>query len=299
METSFVDQNQVPAQMGINPFLHQGHGHTDDGGGSETDDMNSSVESPLIPRDNSDDQIWTEISLVDSPEESSQTFAKMGSVASRHIDRNYIQYSSLIDQTTASTVQNGLTSKCEPSSVLKNPFLPAASLPERTFQQLSPKLRKKTGKTSQKDSTARQASKSGQMCPETPSKTYEEYPLLSENSDGQGTKPRDKTAGGNAGTKAKLDSSLSGWISRSVASAETNGQNQGNLNRRQSLDTLLWSGPTTERVKELLSHGMMMLNISSLTERRASEPRAVPDKVEQENKVTAGMSELYCTLNLL
>lgn len=129
--------------------------------------------------------------------------------------------------------------------------------------------------------------KNGEICPETASKTYEECPLLSENSDGQVTKPRDKTAGGHLVTKAKLDSSLSGWISRSVASAETNGQNQGNLNRRQSLDTLLWSGPTTERVKELLSHGMMMLNISSLTERRASEPRAAPDKVEQDNKITA------------
>jgi len=144
METSFVDKNQVPVRMGISPFLQRGEGHTDDGGGSETDEMNSSVESPLIPRDN--DQIWTEISLVDSPEELSQTFAKMGSVASRHVDRDYIHYSCLTDQTTAATVQNGLTSKCESSgfaSVLKNPFLPSASLPERTFQQLSPKLIKK------------------------------------------------------------------------------------------------------------------------------------------------------------
>lgn len=301
METSFVDQNQVPMRLGVNPFLQQGEGHTDDGGGSETDDMNSSVESPLIPRDN--DQMWTEISLVDSPEELSQTFAKMGSVASRHIDRDYIHYSCLTDQTTAATVQSGSTSKCESSgftSVLKNPFLPAASLPERTFQQLSPKLMKKTRKTHQNDSTARQTSKNGQVCLETALKSYEECPLLSENCDGQVTKTQDKTAGGHPATRAKLDSSLSGWISRSVASAEMNGENQGNLNRRQSLDTLLWSGPTTERVKELLSHGMMMLNISSLTERRASEPRAVPDKLEQDHKITTGMSsQLHCTLQLV
>jgi len=38
--------------------------------------------------------------------------------------------------------------------------------------------------------------------------------------------------------------------------------------RRQSLDALLWSGPASEKVKGLLNHGIMMLNISSLTERR-------------------------------
>lgn len=41
--------------------------------------------------------------------------------------------------------------------------------------------------------------------------------------------------------------------------------------RRQSLDNIL--GPTGERVKEIFSQGIMMLNISSLTERRSSEPK--------------------------
>lgn len=55
---------------------------------------------------------------------------------------------------------------------------------------------------------------------------------------------------------------------------------------------MLWSGGTGERVKELLNHGMMMLNISSLTERRSSEPKAVerdnnkdrPEKSERSEK---------------
>lgn len=42
--------------------------------------------------------------------------------------------------------------------------------------------------------------------------------------------------------------------------------------RRQSLDNIL--GPTGEKVKEIFTHGMMMLNITSLTERRNSEPKA-------------------------
>jgi hypothetical protein len=293
METSSVDQYQEPAWMGTNPTLQQGDGQEDEnGGGSESEDRNSSVESPLLPWDDSNDQIWTEISLVDSPEESSQTFAKMGSVASRHIDRDYIQYSPLMNQMMPTAVQDTLTTKSEPpgfASVLKNPFLPAASFPERTFQQRSPKLLKKTGKISQNAFPTSQIPDNGQMWPET----CEEHPLLSENSDGQVTKPGERTAaGGHPVTKAKLDSSLSGWISQSTTSAETDEQNQGNLNRRQSLDTLLWGGPTTERVKELLSHGMMMLNISSLTERRASEPRAAPNKLEQD-KITAGTSWLH------
>lgn len=45
-----------------------------------------------------------------------------------------------------------------------------------------------------------------------------------------------------------------------------------NSSRRQSLD-MLWNSGTGERVKELLNHGMMMLNISGLTERRSSEPK--------------------------
>lgn len=43
------------------------------------------------------------------------------------------------------------------------------------------------------------------------------------------------------------------------------------IGRRQSLDNIL--GPTSEKVKEIFSHGIMMLNISSLTERRNSEPK--------------------------
>lgn len=60
-----------------------------------------------------------------------------------------------------------------------------------------------------------------------------------------------------------------------------------NSSRRQSLD-MLWSGGTGERVKELLNHGMMMLNISSLTERRSSEPKIVDrdkDKSEKSEKL--------------
>jgi hypothetical protein len=295
METSFVDQNRVSS----NPFFQHGHGQVDEnGGGSEGEDRNSSVESPLLPMDDSNDQIWTEISLIDSPEESSQTFAKMGSLASRHTDKDYIQYSPVMDQMTPSNVQNASTSKSESSSftsVLKNPFLPAASFPEQTCQQVSPKLMKKTSNISQNTSAARHAPENEQTMPETVSKAHEKHFLLSEYSDGQVTKPGERIAGGNLGRKAKLDSSLSGWISRSTASAEINEQNQGNLNRRQSLDTLLWGGPATERVKELLSHGIMMLSISSLTERRASEPRAAPDKQEEANAITAGTSHIQCT----
>jgi hypothetical protein len=298
METSFVNQHQVTPQMDFNPFLQQGDDQVDENsGGSESDDRNSSEDSPLLPHNDSNDQIWTEISLVDSPEESSQTFAKMGSISSRRTDKDYIQYAPLMDDMAHATVQNDLTSKHESSgftSVLKKPFLPAASFPERTFQQLSPKLLKKTVNISQNASPARPASESGQMLSEPASKPYEEHPLLSENCDGQVTKPGERVAGGHPVRRAKLDSSLSGWISRSTASAEVNGQSQSNLNRRQSLDTLLWGGPTTERVKELLSHGMMMLNISSLTERRASEPRAAPDKVEQD-RISAGMLHRHCT----
>lgn len=68
--------------------------------------------------------------------------------------------------------------------------------------------------------------------------------------------------------KIKLDTNISNWISRSSAKSEA-----GCLggSRRQSLDNLL--GPTGEKVKEIFSQGMMMLNISSLTERRGSEPK--------------------------
>ncbi|XP_075219224.1 uncharacterized protein LOC142323464 [Lycorma delicatula] len=87
--------------------------------------------------------------------------------------------------------------------------------------------------------------------------------------------------------RLKLDSSLSNWITRSSVdqSSGTNGS------RRQSLDTLIMGSLATgERVKEILSQGIMKLNISSLTERRSSEPRT--DKpslsISQTNVVSAG-----------
>lgn len=69
--------------------------------------------------------------------------------------------------------------------------------------------------------------------------------------------------------KPKLDSSITNWISRSSAPRT---ETREESSRRQSLDNLL--GPTSEKVKEIWSQGMMMLNISALTERRNSEPRA-------------------------
>ncbi|XP_034950267.1 uncharacterized protein [Chelonus insularis] len=80
--------------------------------------------------------------------------------------------------------------------------------------------------------------------------------------------------------RGRLDSSLSNWITRSsVVSGESTSGASGNSSRRQSLD-MLWNTGTGERMKELLSHGMMMLNISSLTERRSSEPKLT----EKEDK---------------
>ncbi|XP_011701934.1 PREDICTED: uncharacterized protein LOC105458375 isoform X2 [Wasmannia auropunctata] len=87
-------------------------------------------------------------------------------------------------------------------------------------------------------------------------------------------------------SRSKLDSSLANWITRSSAGGETSGGSSTNSSRRQSLD-MLWSGGTGERVKELLNHGMMMLNISSLTERRSSEPKTAErdkDKSEKPEK---------------
>ncbi|XP_022921210.1 SH3 domain-binding protein 5-like isoform X2 [Onthophagus taurus] len=69
-------------------------------------------------------------------------------------------------------------------------------------------------------------------------------------------------------SKVKLDGTISNWISRSSAKSEAE---HSNVTRRQSLDNIL--GPTGEKVKEIFNHGMMMLNISSLTERRNSEPK--------------------------
>lgn len=48
---------------------------------------------------------------------------------------------------------------------------------------------------------------------------------------------------------------------------------------------MLWSGGTGERVKELLNHGMMMLNISSLTERRSSEPKTAERDKDKSEKL--------------
>ncbi|KAG7210101.1 hypothetical protein KM043_011668 [Ampulex compressa] len=87
-------------------------------------------------------------------------------------------------------------------------------------------------------------------------------------------------------SKGKLDNSLANWITRSSAAGEASGGSSANSSRRQSLD-MLWGGGTGERVKELLNHGMMMLNISSLTERRGSEPKIVErdkDKSEKAEK---------------
>ncbi|XP_015115818.1 uncharacterized protein LOC107040303 isoform X2 [Diachasma alloeum] len=88
--------------------------------------------------------------------------------------------------------------------------------------------------------------------------------------------------------RGKLDSSLANWISRSSAanSGQPNCSSSSNSSRRQSLD-VLWSVGPGERVKELLNHGMMILNISSLTERRSSEPRLVEkdERVHKDDKV--------------
>ncbi|XP_015602648.1 guanine nucleotide exchange factor rei-2 isoform X3 [Cephus cinctus] len=83
--------------------------------------------------------------------------------------------------------------------------------------------------------------------------------------------------------KSKLDTSLVNWISRSSAAGEPSCGSSTNSSRRQSLD-MLWGEGTGERVKELLNHGMMMLNISSLTERRGSEPRSVDKDKEKVDK---------------
>lgn len=90
-------------------------------------------------------------------------------------------------------------------------------------------------------------------------------------------------------SRRKLDRNLTSWITGN-SSDETssckmiiflNNDNfnfytnnfSGNSSRRKSLD-ILWNGGTSERVKDLLNQGMMMLNMSSLAERRSSEPKA-------------------------
>ncbi|KAG8040003.1 hypothetical protein G9C98_001521 [Cotesia typhae] len=78
-------------------------------------------------------------------------------------------------------------------------------------------------------------------------------------------------------SRGKLDSSLTNWITKNSAVYGESSCTSGNSARRQSLD-MLWNTGTGERMKELLNHGMMMLNISSLTERRSSK---VPSPLEK------------------
>lgn len=82
--------------------------------------------------------------------------------------------------------------------------------------------------------------------------------------------------------KIKLETSITNWISRSSAKSDV-GCLSGS--RRQSLDNLL--GPTGEKVKEIFSQGMMMLNISSLTERRNSEPKSELGEEKDRVKVAS------------
>ncbi|XP_066597203.1 uncharacterized protein [Prorops nasuta] len=90
-------------------------------------------------------------------------------------------------------------------------------------------------------------------------------------------------------SKGKHDTGLANWITRSsVGNESASGGSSGTSSRRQSLDAL-WSAGTGERVKELLNHGMMMLNISSLTERRSSEPKTTErDKYKSERLEVRG-----------
>nr|CAD7425853.1 unnamed protein product [Timema monikensis] len=232
METSFVNQQRPAVHSPLSP--------------PNSDD---STYSSLIPRDDSSEQVWTEISLVDSPENpSNQTFVKMGQSA-RNLDRDYIQYAPLTNESGAKLLP--LADKAESlsfSSVIRNnPFLPIASFPDKSFLPQSPLLLK--AKTTTKTELP---STSINTAPSDESTTRPTKPL------GSGGMALFRTG---SIDRASPSSSLTGWISRSSAG---NGE-EGVLNRRQSLDAL-WTGPATEKVKELLSHGMMMLNISSLTE---------------------------------
>uniref|UniRef100_T1HP46 Uncharacterized protein n=1 Tax=Rhodnius prolixus TaxID=13249 RepID=T1HP46_RHOPR len=65
---------------------------------------------------------------------------------------------------------------------------------------------------------------------------------------------------------------ISQWISSSAP-------------RRQSIDTFISGGLATgERVKEILSQGIMKLNITSLSERRNSEPRRAASIIKKKGK---------------
>ncbi|KAJ8966333.1 hypothetical protein NQ314_003601 [Rhamnusium bicolor] len=95
--------------------------------------------------------------------------------------------------------------------------------------------------------------------------------------------------------KMKLDTSISNWITRS--SAKTEEVPFSNNSRRQSLDNIL--GPTSEKVKEIFSQGMLMLNISSLTERRNSEPKVGLMEEKLKNSTKKIPSPLEKTLTYL
>lgn len=86
--------------------------------------------------------------------------------------------------------------------------------------------------------------------------------------------------------KIKLDANITNWISRSSAKSDASCLSGS---RRQSLDNLL--GPTGEKVKEIFSQGMMMLNISSLTERRNSEPKG-GEIGEEKEKPKSGSKKI-------
>ncbi|XP_043280513.1 uncharacterized protein [Venturia canescens] len=83
---------------------------------------------------------------------------------------------------------------------------------------------------------------------------------------GEENKPSEVSASPSSKGRAKLDGSLANWISRSSAAGETSCTSSVNSSRRQSLD-MLWSTGTVERAAELLSHGIMMLDIGNLSER--------------------------------
>lgn len=63
------------------------------------------------------------------------------------------------------------------------------------------------------------------------------------------------------------------------------------------MDNIL--GPTSEKVKEIFSQGMMMLNISSLTERRNSEPKQCrKDSKSNCKKIPSPLEKTMVYLNV-
>lgn len=204
VETTRTDESmQMNAKMPIKSLLSFSNTSSENNNapGSESNQI------PLLPYDDNTDQVWTEISLVESPDETSQPFAKMGPLLKNKVEGNYVRYSPLPNKISSAITGTSSSEKSNASPLRSKPGAP----------------------------------------------------------------------------KVKLDSSLSGWISGTADAT----------NRRQSLDTLLWGGTTSERVKELLSHGMMMLNISSLTERRASEPKVSEDRDSMCASVVKGNFLLF------